>query len=287
LPDSSRRPVTIPQLRDFVRAVSSSSGPYFPFDLSHAFLLPPVPPESFTSIITRWTSFPRKKVLHLNTKAMRRILAARESVFKYGIYLPRNDRDADASPESLRWNSGRQLEWLRLKKVQAFEYDWTKERMAREYPHYLFSDIGHLFHIYDYKFSGEHRVRLVFDGSRQGVNIYDQTYSPTVRPESIRLFHMYSVEMGWDIRQYDVPQAFLQSPVDHDIFVYPPRANVEFTGQLLKFRLALYGAKQSSALFFKLLNGFLLSLGFVSSTLDACFYKREDALLIVHVDDMR
>jgi hypothetical protein len=40
-------------------------------------------------------------------------------------------------------------------------------------------------------------------------------------------------------------------------------------------------------LFFKLLNGFLLSLGFVSSTLDACFYKRSDALIIVHVDDMR
>jgi hypothetical protein len=87
--------------------------------------------------------------------------------------------------------------------------------------------------------------------------------------------------MGWDIRQYDVPQAFLQSPVDYDIFVYPPRANVEFPGQLLKLRLALYGAKQSSALFYKLLHGFLLSLGFVSSTMDACFYKRHDALLIV------
>jgi hypothetical protein len=94
--------------------------------------------------------------------------------------------------------------------------------------------------------------------------------------------------MGWPIRQYDVPQAFLQSAVDHDIFVYPPRGNVEFPGQILKLRLALYGAKQSSALFFKLLNGFLLSLGFVSSPMDACFYKRDDgAMVIVHVDDMR
>jgi hypothetical protein len=93
--------------------------------------------------------------------------------------------------------------------------------------------------------------------------------------------------MGWEIRQYDVPQAFLQSKVDHDIFVYPPRANVEFSGQLLKLRLALYGAKQSSALFYKLLNACLLSLGFTSSTFDACFYKRSDAMIIVHVDDMR
>jgi hypothetical protein len=155
------------------------------------------------------------------------------------------------------------------------------------YPQYLASDIEHLFYIYDYKFSGEHRVRLVFDGSRQSTNTYANTYSPTVRPESIRLFHVFAVEMGWDIRQYDVPQAFLQSPVDHDIFVYPPRGNVEFPGQILKLRLALYGAKQSSALFYDLLNAFLLSLGFVSSTMDACFYKRHDALIIVHVDDMR
>ncbi len=179
------------------------------------------------------------------------------------------------------------FEWLRLKAVGAFEYDWTKDRLAREFPNYLVSEIGFLFYIYDYKFTGEHRVRLVFDGSRQNPSTFDDTYSPTVRPESIRLFHVYSVEMGWGIRQYDVPQAFLQSPVDHDIFVCPPRSNVEFPGQILKLRLALYGAKQSAALFFQLLNGFLLTLGFTSSTLDPCFYRRDDAALIVHVDDMR
>jgi hypothetical protein len=245
-----------------------------------------VPPTSFDAR-SGFMDFPRPQAIYLNSKVVRRILAARESIFKYGIYLPRNDRDADASPERARWHSGRQLEWIRLNDVRAFEYDWIKDRIAREYPTYLPSEIGHLFYIYDYKFSGEHRVRLVFDGSRQSPNTYDETYSPTVRPESIRLFHVYSVEMGWEISQFDVPQVFLQSSVDHDIFVYPPRSNVEFPGQVLKLRLALYGAKQSSALFYKLLNGFLLSLGFVSSTLDACFYRREDALIIVHMDDMR
>ncbi len=93
--------------------------------------------------------------------------------------------------------------------------------------------------------------------------------------------------MKWDIKQFDVPQAFLQSPIDHTIFVYPPRAHVEHPGQILKLRLALYGAKQSSALFYQLLNAFLLTLGFVSSTMDPCFYRRHDALIIFHVDDMR
>jgi hypothetical protein len=252
------------------------------FDIASAYF-PPDPSQSLSAMF----EYPPDAGPHLNSKTIRRILGARESIFKYGIYLPRNDREADASPEKLRWRSGRQLEWLRLKAVGAFEYDWNKDRLAQEFPHYLVSDIGSLFYIYDYKFTGEHRVRLVFDGSKQSPSTYDDTYSPTVRPESIRLFHVFSVEMGWDIRQYDVPQAFLQSPVDHVIFVHLPRSNVEFPGQILKLRLALYGAKQSAALFFKLLNAFLVTLGFVSSTLDPCFYRREDAILIVHVDDMR
>ncbi len=119
--------VTTPNLRDLSQAVSASSVPYVPVDLSHAYMPTSAPPTSVTSLITRWTSFPRSKVPHLNTKILRQILAARETIFKYGIYLPRNDRNADASSESLRWHSGRQLEWLRLKKVEAFEYDWTKE----------------------------------------------------------------------------------------------------------------------------------------------------------------
>jgi hypothetical protein len=63
-------------------------------------------------------------------------------IFKYGIYLPRNDGDPDRSPERVRWNSGRQLEWLRLKDVDAFEYDWTKDRLSREHPQYAHSNIN-------------------------------------------------------------------------------------------------------------------------------------------------
>ena len=199
---------------------------------------------------------------HLNTKQIRRILTARESIFKYGIYLPKNDRVADASPERARWYSGRQLEWLRLKGVRAFEYDWTMSRLLREFPDYKVKDIGHCFYIYDYKFSGEHRVRLVFDGSRQSPSTYDDTYSPTVRPESIRLFHVYAVEMGWPIHQFDVPQAFLRSDADCTIFVYTPKGQSDFPGQLLKLSKMLYGSKQAAALWYNLLSAFLLKLGF-------------------------
>ncbi len=88
-------------------------------------------------------------------------------MFKYGTFIPRNDREAEPSPEAPRWRSGRALDWLRLRVAKTFETDWTWERIKREHPSYLKSDIGHMFYVYGYKYSGEHRVRLVFDGSRQ------------------------------------------------------------------------------------------------------------------------
>ncbi len=72
--------------------------------------------------------------------------------------------------------------------------------------------------MYDFKYSGEHRVRLVFDGSRQGTSTYKETYTPTARQESVRLFHVVLVEENWGLGQYDVPQAFLKALIDYVIF---------------------------------------------------------------------
>jgi hypothetical protein len=229
----------------------------------------------------------------ISDRVIRRILRAQETIFKYGTLIPRNDAEANRSPEAKRWMSGKQLEWLRLQGADTFERQWTWDKVRLVYPEYKKGDIGHMFFIYDYKFSGEHRVRLVFDGSRQSEATYSNTYAPTVRPESVRLFHIYAVEYSWTIKQYDVPQAFLRSKADCDIFVYPPNGFAEFPGQLLKLAKMLYGSKQAAHLWYNLLNDFLLEVGFTSSFMDPCFYRRIaengdiDAIIILHVDDMR
>ncbi len=98
-----------------------------------------------------------------------------------------------------------------------------------------------------------------------------------------------------------MPQAFLRSDADCDIFAYPPKGFAEFPGQLLKLSKMLYGSKQAAALWYNLLNTYLLDIGFVASPLDPCFYRRpvpgsardmhhsaqSDAILILHVVDMR
>ena len=136
-----------------------------------------------------------RKVL-ITVKTIRRILNFKESIMKYGVFVPKNDSEADASPEHLRWESGRMLEWMRLQDQGTFERNWDWPRIQKKFPTYQRKDIGHIFFVYDFKHSGEHRVRLVFDGSRQNPETYTETYAPTARGESVRLFHVFAVEEG-------------------------------------------------------------------------------------------
>jgi hypothetical protein len=241
--------------------------------------------EGLTILENKKKEGPTRVVLTI--RQIRRIMAAKESLFKFGIFVPRSDREAQASPEAPRWRAGRDLEWLRLNEQGTFEGDWTWARVQKEHPTYKKSDIGYLFYVYDYKFSGEHRVRLVFDGSRQSADTFNETYAPTARQESVRIFHVICVEESYGIGQYDVPQAFLKAFIDFDIFVYPPKGQAAFDGQLLKLRRALYGGKQSAFLWFTLMNEFILELGFIPSPLDKCLYRRPDAVLILFCDDLR
>ncbi len=103
--------------------------------------------------------FVGRKVL-LSFKTMRRILNFKESIMKYGVFVPRNDGEADTSPEHLRWESGRMLEWMRLQKQGTFGRNWDWARIQKSFPNYKKGDVGHVFFVYDYKHSGEHRVRL-------------------------------------------------------------------------------------------------------------------------------
>ncbi len=46
----------------------------------------------------------------LTIRQLRRVMAAKESLFKFGTFVPRSEREVDASPEAPRWRAGRDLE---------------------------------------------------------------------------------------------------------------------------------------------------------------------------------
>jgi hypothetical protein len=107
---------------------------------------------------------------------------------------------------------------------------------------------------------------------------------------------------GWTIRQLDVDTAYLNAPIDFSIYVRFPYGFTDYLlaknngelpfnpkGHLWRLGRALYGLRQSGALWYKLVSTFIIGLGFLTCSTDACLFVRrtEDSIVIVllYVDD--
>lgn len=88
----------------------------------------------------------------------------------------------------------------------------------------------------------------------------------------------------------DAVTAFLNAPIDEELYLEQPDGYVEGTNKVWKINKAIYGLKQSPKLWNKDVNSFLLSIGFIQSPCDACLYLRvtdqEYSLMYIHVGDM-
>jgi hypothetical protein len=97
---------------------------------------------------------------------------------------------------------------------------------------------------------------------------------------------------NWRIDHLDVVTAFLNPDLDDDtLFMelpegWPEDGLEEVT--VVRLRKALYGLKQAPHLWYRHINAFLLSLGFVQSEADPNLYIRNNGkmLLLLYVDDM-
>lgn len=88
----------------------------------------------------------------------------------------------------------------------------------------------------------------------------------------------------------DAVTAFLNAPVDEEIYLEQPDGFVEGTNKVWMIKKAIYGLKQSPKMWNEDVNDFLVSIRFHQSPCDACLYLRqkdsEYSLLYIHVDDM-
>lgn len=119
-----------------------------------------------------------------------------------------------------------------------------------------------------------YKARLVAKSfHQQGVN-YFETYSPIVKPITIRTVLSLVVSAGWCIKQVDVSNAFLHGHLQEIVYMSQPPSfvNAMHPNAVCLLKKALYGLKQAPRAWLHRLSSCLLELGFQGSKSDSSLF---------------
>ena len=93
---------------------------------------------------------------------------------------------------------------------------------------------------------------------------FHETFSPVVKPITIRIVLTLALSHGWELFQLDVNNAFLNGILEKSVFMTQPSGfEVADRSLVCKLDRALCGLKQAPRQWFDRLKSTLLQFGFV------------------------
>ncbi|CAM8951492.1 unnamed protein product [Rhodiola kirilowii] len=121
----------------------------------------------------------------------------------------------------------------------------------------------------------KYKARLVAKGFHQRPGCdFTETFSPVIKPVTVRTVLTLAVSSGWPLRQIDVNNAFLQGHLSEDVFMEQPPGFLDkaFPHHVCKLKKAIYGLKQAPRAWYTELRNFMLQVGFVNSFADSSLF---------------
>jgi hypothetical protein len=141
--------------------------------------------------------------------------------------------------------------------------------------------------------SSQRKARLVGKGYTQVEGLdFGETYAPVARLESIHILLAYATHHDFKLHQMDVKSAFLNGPLQEEVYVEKPPGfeDFKFPNHVYKLHKALYGHKEAPRAWYECLKDFLLKNGFEIGKVDSTFFIQrngKDILVCqIYVDDI-
>lgn len=138
----------------------------------------------------------------------------------------------------------------------------------------------------------KYKARLVAKGFHQQYGFdFTETFSPVVKPVTIRIILTLALTYRWSIQQIDINNAFLHGFLHEEIYmVQPPGFEASDKSLVCKLNRALYGLKQAPRAWYERLTSVLIQFGFKSSRCDPSLFTYTQAgnllYVLVYVDDI-
>ncbi|XP_071727263.1 uncharacterized mitochondrial protein AtMg00810-like [Rutidosis leptorrhynchoides] len=119
-----------------------------------------------------------------------------------------------------------------------------------------------------------------------------ETFSPVVKPATIRTVLSLALQNSWSIHQLDVKNAFLHGTLSETVYMHQPAGfrDPQYPNHVCYLKKSLYGLKQAPRAWYQCFTEYVSRLGFIHSKCDHSLfiYKHgtDTAYILLYVDDI-
>ncbi|GKD59249.1 ribonuclease H-like domain-containing protein [Tanacetum coccineum] len=138
-----------------------------------------------------------------------------------------------------------------------------------------------------------YKARLVANGKSQQLGIdCDETFSPVVKPATIRTVLSLAVSHQWPIHHLDVKNVFLHGELSETVYMHQPPGFTDpaHPDYVCHLQRSLYGLKQAPRAWFQRFASYAVRFGFYHSKTDTSLFifrrGSDTAYLLLYVDDI-
>ena len=196
--------------------------------------------------------------------------------------LPKSAKKLDGHMFGSQFRRAMEAEWQDLRAKDVFGKT-TKTKATAD------GEVLPLKWVFTYKTDGDgylsrFKARLVVRGDLQSP--LDNTYAATLAIRNFRALIAIANYFDLELKQYDVPTAFLNAKIDRTVYAETPESFRHIEGEIMRILRALYGLKESPLLWYNELRRELIKLGLKPVEGFPCLYSNSWLILFVYVDDI-